>query len=390
MEVLFANDTSGTSNPGCQGTVFWLLESLRRSGYHVGSRLPLEYAYESFRPSPLPPAPMDIASRTSRRLQRALREIGQTGQETSQGALAASQWQQTVDSLAQQLAPLWDGFEALVVNGEGTIHHASIGALTLTGLCAVAKQRGLRVAVVNCSVFELDEWLLEALCENVDDLAVREPLSQRYLSSKKINVRLSADCLFLAGEHPAEISFLSHRLAAGGEPYAVYTPGVLSGSPLVSEEVVAADIRQLSRKGWKVFYYVVEKEDERLAKVAIEHGAQAIPLGGLVWNEVTAFLRNAEMVVSGRYHINIFAALSGTPFIPMESNTPKMAGLLHHLGVAEDYPVRGWNADTPDLMPLDFDAAVKVRREALEHCVELARGAVSGLTGSHFVVKTDA
>ncbi len=385
MEVLFANDTSGTSNPGCQGTVFWLLESLRRSGCHVGSRLPLEYAYESFRLPPPSPAPMDIASRTSRRLQRALREIGRQGQKMPQAALAASHWQQTVDGLARQLAPLWDGFETLVINGEGTIHHASIGALTLTGLCAVAKQRGLRVAVVNCSVFELDEWLLEALKENVDDLAVREPLSHQYLRSKNLKARLSADCLFLASNEPSETSSFSRSLSAGGEPYAVYTPGVLSGSQQISDEVVAADIRQLTGRGCKVFYYVVEREDERLAAVAVEHGAQVIPLGRLDWNEVIAFLRHAEVVVSGRYHINIFAALGGTPFIPMESNTPKMAGLLNHLGFDVDYPIRKWGDGAYALLPLDLDTAVKVNRETLDHCIELARGAVSDV-----ILKTDA
>lgn len=385
MDVLLANDTSGTSNPGCQGTVFWLVDSLRFSGCNIESRLPVKYAYESFGPPP-PPAPAALATRASRRLQRSLRKISIRGQEASPGAesarslLAASQWRETVDVLARQLAPLWERFDTLVVNGEGTIHHASIGARTLTGLCAAAKQIGLRVALVNCSIFELDEWLLEALAENVDDLAVREPLSQQYLRSKNLNARLSADCLFLACDQPSETSSFSHRLSASGEPYAVYTPGVLSGSHLIPDEVVAADIRQLTRKGWKVFYYVVEIEDEPLAAVAIEHGAQVIPLGGLNWSEVTAFLRHAEMVVSGRYHINIFAALASTPFIPMESNTPKMAGLLNHLGFAADYPIRKWGADARALLPLDLDTAVKVNRETLDNCVELARGAFSDVT----------
>ena len=40
----------------------------------------------------------------------------------------------------------------------------------------------------------------------------------------------------------------------------------------------------------------------------------------------------ASLLVSGRFHYTIAAAVMGTPFILLESNTPKNAGLAKSLG----------------------------------------------------------
>jgi polysaccharide pyruvyl transferase WcaK-like protein len=42
-------------------------------------------------------------------------------------------------------------------------------------------------------------------------------------------------------------------------------------------------------------------------------------------------IASAELLVSGRFHHSIAAAFLDTPFIIMESNTPKIAGLMQRL-----------------------------------------------------------
>ena len=42
---------------------------------------------------------------------------------------------------------------------------------------------------------------------------------------------------------------------------------------------------------------------------------------------------SARLLVSGRFHYSIAAAWLGTPFIALDSNTPKMDGLMQTLGL---------------------------------------------------------
>ena len=44
-------------------------------------------------------------------------------------------------------------------------------------------------------------------------------------------------------------------------------------------------------------------------------------------------IASAKLLVSGRFHYSIAAACLGTPFIALDSNTPKMDGLMQVLGL---------------------------------------------------------
>jgi polysaccharide pyruvyl transferase WcaK-like protein len=274
------------------------------------------------------------------------------------------------------MEPIWREADGLVVNGEGTIHHDAVGALTLIGLCTAAKRLGKHVALVNCSMFELDPFLLDMLRMHVDELVVREPVTLRYLQARQIPARLSADCLFLAGV-PSGSSLAGRTWAKGTLPRVIYTPGVLSSTAQIGGQMVANDIRDLGASGREVLYYVVEPEDEPLARVAAAHGARIVPLGAVPWQEVITFLRTAELVVSGRYHINIFSALAGVPFIPMETNTPKMHGLLELIGGAGGIRPRMWDENSAP-SALDVSQAVEVNPAALTRCIDLARDSLVG------------
>jgi hypothetical protein len=383
MNLLFANDTSGTSNPGCQGTVHGLLQCLRQADHRIVSRLPLGYQYRLFSNCFAGPAASTPSFRGQLRLARAWRTLrtgspdAANGGASSPRTICPAKWQAAVSRFGEAMEPIWREAEGLVVNGEGTIHHDSVGALTLIGLCAAAKRLGKHVALVNCSIFELDPFLLEMLRMHVDALVVREPVTLRYLQARQIPARLSADCLFLAGD-PSSPSLAGRTWAEGKLPRVIYTPGVLSGTAKIGEQMVANDIRALSATGREVLYYVVELEDEPLARVAAAHGARIVPLGAIPWQEVIAFLRTAELVVSGRYHINIFSALAGVPFIPMETNTPKMHGLLDFFEVGGTHSIRSWGGGHGNeaQSPLDLSAAVKVHPDIVNRCIELARNAL--------------
>jgi hypothetical protein len=54
----------------------------------------------------------------------------------------------------------------------------------------------------------------------------------------------------------------------------------------------------------------------------------------IAWNAFGSYVRQFELVVSGRYHALIFSAMAGVPAIALRSNTFKIEGLLELLGGA--------------------------------------------------------
>jgi len=371
MRIILANDTSGTSNPGCKGTVSGLLSCLSRDGHEVVSRIPVGYGYHKFARSFVRPEVKALFPGQKRLVASAKMILtGSLAHPQTPSHLCRDTWEGIVTAEIPRLAALWSEADALVVNGEGTIHDDSTGALTLLGLCMVAKRLGLNVALVNCSIYGLSDWLLDIIRHDVDFLSVREPLSREYLLSHGITAHQSSDCLF-AAEHGRSISQGSRD-----EVYRpiIYTPGVLAGGEKVSVGAVARDVRALADGGVPVHYLVVEEEDEWLASVAAEAGATVIPLGSIPWERMTDYLGSAKCVVSGRYHINIFSMLAGIPFLPLETNTPKMKGVLRLVGVGDSGSIRSWSEEkAPDLQD-----AILVPREDVDKCRDIALNVLSG------------
>ncbi|MEP3477696.1 MAG: polysaccharide pyruvyl transferase family protein [Fuerstiella sp.] len=335
MKAIFINDTSGTSNPGCQGTVACLLQLLMQSGVNITSRSPVGYCYHEF-------AQCDVAMPLLSLQQRIMRRITKAVSASKPVVAAApklcpERWNHSIEQFAARIEPVWAEADQLIVNGEGTIHHDAIGARNLIGLCLAGKKLGKRISILNCSIYDLSETLLAALRDSVDQIIVREPISHRYLNNQGIQSTLAADCLFLAAQRKNPDVVLPKTIVdqvADKARVAVYTPGVLSGTGQVTGALVQNDIQQLKDTGYKVLYYVVEAEDEHLASAAKQAGAAIIPLGAMNWMELLTFMKSVSLVVSGRYHINIFAAICGVSFLPMQTNTSKMDGLLELLGHA--------------------------------------------------------
>ena len=359
MRGIFLNNTGGTSNPGCQGTSHLLKAGLLRSGVQISSDCPIGYCDSSYRR--LKPPVLNLTS-----AQRLITRLGL--RPSSPPYDLAKSWNVANSSLASNVAPLWHEVDTIILNGEGTIHHAGVGALTLLGFCKIAKDLGKKVFILNCSIFDLEPFLLETLRDCVDGIAVREPLSLRYLSDHGVPATQAADCLFLI--ESGDEMVLDWPKLESSKKYALYTPGVLAAFGRVSGEGVRRDVSQLRHAGFEVFFHVVETEDERFAVDAAQAGARILPLGCLNWRQVPSFLRRMEMVVSGRYHINIFAALAGVPFIPLSTNTGKMAGVLELLSPNRKIPVREWGRETPGL---DLDTAFLAEKAEVEKCRELAK-----------------
>ena len=131
MKAIFANDTSGTSNPGCQGTVHHLKKVAEANGVTFISRIPVGYAY-GLVPTCYVPVPQ--VSRSRRLVNRAVGAVKSSirlserteSHVRQKKEICPDRWQTLVNRLSDQLNPLWRDAEMLVVNGEGTIHDDAV------------------------------------------------------------------------------------------------------------------------------------------------------------------------------------------------------------------------------------------------------------------------
>jgi len=308
MHVTLVNDTRQDRNPGCQATVSSLVCLLEESLQTTVRTLPLGTGYDHFLRVPA-------------------------------GAAAEAAWRLAVDDLERDLA-VRDAFKdasRIVVNLEGTFHHHTVGALALGGLIAVAHRQGLPVWAVNGTVEGVEPWLLKATLATVEYLAVREPMSAVWLEEQGLSPVLSADCAVLADVFQpfSATSIVPARSA-------LYTPGVFGRSDQsrhVAPDDVVTDLRTLEAAGWHPVYFEMEAAEFAISERVREQGWPVVRVNDVPWQSFGTWLRQFDLVVSGRYHVLLFAAMAGTPWIAMPSNTWKIDGLLAHLDDARGIAV---------------------------------------------------
>lgn len=109
---------------------------------------------------------------------------------------------------------------------------------------------------------------------------------------------------------------------------------VMTGSASIAEwplESQCAAVETLQEAGLDILYTASDPKDEaNFARLGAD-----ITLAthrDMDFRMLTAVQREAEIVVGGRFHPTILAALVGTPFVAVPSNTQKMSGLMEMLG----------------------------------------------------------
>jgi hypothetical protein len=255
MNVLLANDTATVAHVGCQGVSDGHARMLGRAGHHVKHRLFL--------------GSLD-------------HHVGETDDELIQSLLSD-------DHLVAQI----DEVDAVVVNGEGTIHHGA--GRPLLALLAVAQARGKPTLLVN-AVFQETAGFDDTL-QRLDDFTTRESRSCQHALARGFRARVVPDSILSARFEPANV-----RLR--GE---LYTDAHWQRS-----EVTSA-----------------------LQNYAGRHLATPLPLhypGALQdWSTMVSKVSEADLIVTGRHHGIYLAILAGLPFVAMGSNTFKVEGVLEDI-----------------------------------------------------------
>jgi len=216
----------------------------------------------------------------------------------------------------ERVSGMLDAVEAVVVNGEGTLHHGA--GRSWLALLDIAQRRGKATLLVN-SVFQ-EMRGFEATLARLDDFTVREGRSLVEARSRGARPRVVPD------------SYLAARFSAGGEPFA--------------GDVVTDWHRQRHDSGGILQRYLAERSATYVPLVTPE-----------AWNSWAGLpfrLAGAECILTGRHHGVCAAVVAGTPFVALGSNTHKIEALLEDL-------------ELPFLAVDSFDNLLRMRSWAVDH-----------------------
>lgn len=255
-----------------------------------------------------------------------------------------SDW--ALDTLTKSWRDKFANADLVVVNGEGTLHPQPQAQRWICSIVGLARKFKKPYWIVNCSIMcrgDKTEWIYKTLLDEAQHFSVREPASFREVQAMGVKVTQAADCAFLTQPAPeSEVRAIIEKAGITG-PFAVMT-----GSASVKKWDIdhqCAIVAALQEEGLQVLYTHSDRHDvTNFANLGLN--IPVVSHEEATYQQLTTIQGLAEIVVGGRFHPSILAALVGTPFIALPSNTHKMMGVMEML-------------DAQDLL-YDFNSLEKV------------------------------
>lgn len=308
--VLLLNDTSAWYHWGCSCTSLAIHRQLRNQGFAVSS-IPIHLTTE-------------------------LSSLPQTIEDFEDQSVFDG-----FSTVNQALIHAITATDVLVINGEGTLHGVRNASLGLLYLAYVAKLRCFKVVhLINHSCYPNDSaevsedlayFLYQKVYSELDFIAVREIVSAGLLKQLGVDATVSFDCLplFIQQTDLAHVQNNDNTI-------------LIAGSVSWRNEAIpalGALIKTMRKKGYQIkFLFGAEAypatDDFSFIKALHQHcGGEFALANTSSESEWLNLIAGAHLLISGRYHHTIAAAFLKTPFIVMESNTPKIDGLLQMLSL---------------------------------------------------------
>ncbi|MCH8274339.1 MAG: polysaccharide pyruvyl transferase family protein [Armatimonadetes bacterium] len=313
--ILLLMDNRQDPNWGSQATTHALVDLLRR--YHPGAEV-----------RGLPRA----AARPRGTVQRRVCEV------LAPGLATAGRWEGwTARLVLDLLTSSWrhqiEWADLIVVNGEGTLHHQRQTRRWMPVIAALPFMTKAPVWVVNCSVEvrgSRSESLFKSALSKAERIAVREPVSGRELREMGLKAEDAADCAFLTEPSTEQkVDAILKKVGISG-PFAVMT-----GTAVVRRWDPATQsrlARRLLDSGRSVLYAASTPGDlTNYRRLTARTPLPLVTHKEATFQELMGVLGRADLLIGGRFHLLILAALSGTPFVAVPSNTHKTAGLMEML-----------------------------------------------------------
>lgn len=315
--ALLINDTGDTDNIGCRAVKKSLL-SLLEDTTNIVESIPVGYGQEFFEA---------IASKSKDWIDRDSL-LPKNKEYTS--TLNYSEWNKIrINEFSEdQYTKRCDEFDVVIVNAEGSIHHDSKRALALLAQIKTFKDLGKKIIILNATIQDISPELLRESLIGVDLIHARESYTMKYLNQNGIPNVLSDDLanIFISKSPDYTIKSLFNE---NNGKNCLISQGVLANEKTIKQSI------HIVRKNKMTPYYLSMgdgNEDAVARAVCEEMDVQFISSSSLLLEDVCAFLKQFDLVVSGRHHLNLFVLNSGVSLICLPSNTFKVEGTLEFYG----------------------------------------------------------
>ncbi|HET8701271.1 MAG TPA: polysaccharide pyruvyl transferase family protein [Nitrococcus sp.] len=233
---------------------------------------------------------------------------------------AGKNWTDYQDELYQKCL---DGrISAVIVNGEGTLHHSEArpNANALAEIASFVDTRlGIPAYIINATFFANSPGFYKKI-EGFRSIYVRDKASLVELHRYGV-----------AGTHVPDLT-LAFPLEEGKN----HRDGIGATDSVYPE--VSADLQHCSAQNDWEFQLMAARYPLHLAKITAPRKFARTLRGAIRERrfikltkdpkKFTDWLRSKELIITGRYHTVTTCLLTKTPFVAIESNTPKISSLL--------------------------------------------------------------
>lgn len=248
--------------------------------------------------------------------------------------------------------------DAIVLNGEGTLHGINVAPVSLLYLAYIAKiEFNKHVEILNHSAYpqhnaslgDTQESAIYKLVYNTIDFAsIRESVSFSIMKDLGIQTGKSFDCmpLYIRDHYiQSSIKHTNELLITGSAAWLqLNIPSDKKGNIEDFKQGLSGFnlyLQKMSTRGFKIkFLYGAELYPAKDDREFIEYMQKEFQVTWEIYeaSSLDDWLKTIEaatILVSGRFHHIIAAACIGTHFITLNSNTPKMEGLMMSLDSKE-------------------------------------------------------
>lgn len=245
---------------------------------------------------------------------------------------------------------------AVIVNGEGTIHHSAPRGKVLTEVAPFCRERGIPVFLVN-SVWQDNSDEMAQNARAFDRVWVRESFSHKQLAARGVEASTVADLTVgwaYGRSTPAPlrsgtvftdavgmpVTDQLHSLAQANPESRFVT---LTPPPGSRGEYGLYEFERLRPRWRKFFLRTLRSKVIRFIKLALIVRGKLIyrsrlargTLEEYAINDFMGLLERTQLVVTGRFHVVCLCLVTGTPFIAVASNSHKIEGMLHDAGLTD-------------------------------------------------------
>ncbi len=232
--------------------------------------------------------------------------------------------------------------ELVIVNGEGSLHHAQLRARELITIARYVKENtGVPVVLINSTYQDNGDELAECI-KYFDLVYVRETLSKKDLEKYNIQSKVVPDMTFYS-KFDLSKKIVSDHIGVSDSVYIELSEELFElcveknfkyFPALASPKIRLNSVRNIARY-FKHSVFVSIKF--LLYKLGFKFSHQTVRAFFYVgsYKDYIQEISRLNFLIAARYHSLCFALKTLTPFAAIKSNSHKIEGILQDIGIGE-------------------------------------------------------